>query len=342
MISKILALNAMESPKSGAGAFTRDLSVLSIVAVSGVAAWFVFPLDLPFLTRMITTGLLVLSLFLVLGQCGIATLGHAALYGMGAYAAAISCSHGVLNPVVLLFIGLFAGAIAGVLTGVIIVSASGLPQLVLSIALLQLFYELANRLRWLTGGSDGLPITPDPLLGFAWDLQGRTGFVVALLTLLVCLAVVLAVIRSPFGLVCRAIKVDPTRVRSLGIEIRPALLKMYGISGSIAGLAGALSAVTNGIVGLEALSFELSAKVLVMLVLGGVTSVAGALFGTVVFVSFEHLVAIANPFHWFTFLGVLLVVVARFLPNGLISLPSVVMPALRKPERRRRDARAAS
>lgn len=328
---------------SSARSLRRDLVFLSLVAVAGVFSWMLFPTDLPFLTRMIVTGLLVLSLFLVLGQCGIATLGQAALYGTGAYAAAISCSQGILEPTALLAIGAFAGAVSGLVTGAIIVSATGLPQLVLSIALLQLLYELANKMRWLTGGSDGLLISPDPVFGtFAWDLEGRTGFVVALLTMIPCLALVLLVVRSPFGLTCRAIKIDAIRVRSLGLNIQPALLKMYALSGGIAGLAGALSAVTNGIVGLESLSFDLSAKALVILVLGGASSVAGALLGTFVFVTFEHVVAIANPFHWFTFMGVLLVVVARFLPQGLISIPVVMTSRISKRSENRTDARSAS
>ena len=129
------------------------------------------------------------------------------------------------------------------------------------------------------------------------------------------------VVRSPFGLLCRGIRQDPIRIRAMGAPIVPNLLKMYAVSGAVAGVAGALAAITTGVVGLDSLSFEWSATALVMLVLGGTGTLYGGLLGTVVFMVFQHVVSAENPFHWLIMLGALLIAVVLFVPRGLQDLP---------------------
>src|SRR5262249_12592180 len=158
----------------------------------------------------------------------------------------------------------------------------GLPQLVLSIAVVQLLHEGANKASSWTGGSDGLSgIAPDPVLGiFAFDLWGRTAYWLSFAVLIVVFALLAIVVRSPFGLLCRGIKADPVRIRAMGAPVYPALLRMYAIAGIVAGMGGALSALASQVVALESLSFDLSASALVMLALGGVGMLYGALLGT--------------------------------------------------------------
>jgi branched-chain amino acid transport system permease protein len=150
---------------------------LSIIAL-GAIGYFLYPDDLAFLTRLIGIAFLVLSLDLVTGYCGVATLGHAAQFGVGAYAAGIACVRGIADPVALLAVGVFAGTIMGLISGALITRFRGLPQLVLSIAVGQLVAALANKLSWLTGGSDGLSgITPGKVFGiFNFDMYSRTAF----------------------------------------------------------------------------------------------------------------------------------------------------------------------
>jgi branched-chain amino acid transport system ATP-binding protein len=226
---------------------------IAAIALAGAVGFLAFPDDLAFLTRLIVAALFVLSLDLVVGYSGVATLGHAVLFGAGAYAAGVSCVQGLTDPMALLIVGACAGALMGVISGSLIVGFSGLPQLVLSIALVQLMNAVANKASWITGGSDGLSgITPAPVLGlFKFDLYGQTAYIFALLVLLATFAVLWKIVRSPFGLLCQGIKEDPIRVFSLGVEVRPALVRMYGISGAVAGLAGALAAITTGVVGLD-------------------------------------------------------------------------------------------
>lgn len=297
----------------------RDLLGLALIALVGLAGYWLFPDNLAFLTRVISVALLVLSLDLIVGYCGVASLGQGALYGAGAYAAGIACVHGITDPVLLILIGAAAGAVMGLLMGAIMLRAHGLPQLVLSIAIVQLLHEAANKASSITGGSDGLSgMSPVPLFGiFEFDLWGRSAYLFGLGLLLVVFAVLRFVTRSPFGMVCRGLKEDPLRISALGIYAFPVLLKMFVISGAVAGMGGALAAIATQVVGLDSVSFEISANALVMLVLGGIGHLYGALIGTVIFMALEHVVAAINPFHWMTLVGAVLIAIVLFAPRGL-------------------------
>lgn len=314
----------------------RDLLGVALVVVAGLAGYWLFPDNLSFLTRVISVALLVLSLDLITGYCGIASLGQAALYGAGAYAAGIACLHGVTEPFLLILIGAAAGAFAGLLMGALMLRAHGLPQLVLSIAIVQLLHEAANKAYSVTGGSDGLSgMVPAPLFGiFEFDLWGRAAYLFGLALLVVVFVALKLLVRSPFGMVCRGLKEDPLRVSALGIRAFPVLLRMFVISGAVAGMGGALGAVATQVVGLDSVSFELSANALVMLVLGGLGNLYGALIGTVAFMAVEHVVAAINPFHWMTLVGALLIAIVLFAPRGLSgTLDEAARLLARKPRR---------
>ncbi|TCA32328.1 branched-chain amino acid ABC transporter permease [Rhizobium leguminosarum bv. viciae] len=302
------------------GFIDRDLIGIAVIIAIAAIGYFAFPDNLALLTRMITIALLVLSLDLVTGYCGVATLGHAALFGSGAYAAGILSAHyGINDPLLMMLAGIAGGAVAGLLCGAIILRAHGLPQLVLSIALINLFHEFANKASSWTGGSDGLSgIAPDPVFGlFEFDLYGHTAFFFGMALLLIVFVLLRFLVRSPFGMLCRAIKQDPLRIRAMGASPKAALIRMYAISGAVAGVGGALNAISTQVVGLDSLSFTQSAEALVMLVLGGTGSLFGALSGTVIFMLFEDYVSAANPFHWLTMVGALLIAVVLFAPKGL-------------------------
>jgi branched-chain amino acid transport system permease protein len=222
----------------------------------------------------------------------------------------------------LIAIGAAAGAVAGLLMGTIMLRAHGLAQLVLSIAIVQLFHEAANKASGYTGGSDGLAgLMISPLFGmFEFDLWGQTAYLFGLALLVIVFVALKFVVTSPFGMLCRGIKEDPIRIRSMGAYVFPVLLKMFVISGAVAGMGGALAAISTQVVGLDSVSFELSANALVMLVLGGLGTLYGALIGTVIFMGFEHVVSAINPFHWMTMVGALLIAVVLAAPGGLSGL----------------------
>jgi branched-chain amino acid transport system permease protein len=311
----------------------RDLAGIAVILVAAIVGYFLFPNNLALLTRMIAIMLFVLSLDLVTGYCGVATLGHAALFGAGAYAAGIAAAHfGVTEPLTMIAIGAAGGALAGLVSGVVILRGHGLAQLVLSIAIIHLFHEAANKASAYTGGSDGLSgIAPDPILGlFAFDLWGRTAYVLGIILLIIVFVLLRNLVRSPFGMLCRGIRQDPIRISAMGASVKATLIKMYVISGAVAGIGGAFNAVSTQVVGLDSLSFTNSAEALVMLVLGGAGTLYGAFIGTIVFIGVEDFVSAANPFHWLTIVGALLIAVVLFAPKGLYGTAAALVERYRK------------
>jgi branched-chain amino acid transport system permease protein len=314
-----------------------ELIGVAVIAALGAAGYLLFPDDLAFLTRLMSITFLVLSLDLVTGYCGVATLGQAALFGIGAYAAGNACIAGLTDPFALLAIGAAGGALAGLLSGALITRFRGLPQLVISIAFSQLVAALSNKLASVTGGSDGLSgIVPAPVLRvFSFDMYSRTAFVFSVVVLAVVFAFLMRFVRSPFGLLCRGIKDDDLRVQMIGAAVYPRLVIMYGVSGAVAGVGGALTAITTGVVGLDSVGFERSAEALVMLVLGGAGNLWGALTGAVLFQVFEHIVSATNPFHWMTLIGLLLILIVVFAPKGVFRGLSIAWSKLQSRRRPR-------
>lgn len=331
-------INVDTAGRKPAGQLERDAGGLLAIAVIGLAGYWLFPDNLALLTRIVSIALLVLSLDLIVGYCGIASLGQGALYGAGAYAAGIASLHGVTDPFLLILVGAGAGAATGLVMGAVMLRAHGLPQLVLSIAIVQLLHEAANKASSVTGGSDGLAgMAPDAIFGiFPFDLWGRSAYLFGLALLLVIFAALKFVVQSPFGMLCRGAKADSLRVSALGVFVFPVLLKMFVISGAVAGIGGALGAIATQVVGLDSVSFEISANALVMLVIGGIGNLYGALVGTVIFMMLEHIVASINPFHWMTLVGAVLIAVVLAAPRGL----SGTLDELRQLMRRRWDARS--
>jgi branched-chain amino acid transport system permease protein len=286
------------------------LPYLLLVAI-GALVYFVFPDQLALFSRIAIMAIFVMSLDLVVGYGGLASLGHAALYGVGAYAAGLTAMHLAPDPLLGLFVGAAVGALVALLSGLFILRYDGLTFLMLSIAVSQILGNLASKLRDWTGGDDGLTgYANSAVLGVArFDLYGKVAFLYSGVALLVCLFVMRRLMGSPFGLSCVGIHQNRLRMAAIGCNVRGQLLKLYTAAGFFAGVAGALSAQTNQIVGLDSLGFELSAEALVMLVLGGAGTLYGAIAGAAVFMVIQHVASTINPYHWLFIIGGLLVFV---------------------------------
>jgi branched-chain amino acid transport system permease protein len=288
-----------------------------LVLLVGALAWFGLPEQLGLVLRIAITALLVLSLDLVVGVAGVATLGHAALFGAGAYAAGFMALHLNADPLVGLATGIAGGALVALVSGAFVLRYQGFTLLMLTVAVAQILQALVQRFRDVTGGDDGLTgYFNTPLLGlFEFDLEGRTAAAYATLVLALGCWVAQRVVNSPFGLSVRGIHENRARMAALGTPVLPRLLAMYTLAGALAGAAGALSAQTNAIVGSDTLGFALSAEILVMLVLGGAGRLYGALIGAVVFTLLHHTAASVNPYHWLFVVGLALMGVV-LLPPG--------------------------
>jgi len=301
----------------------KGLALDVLLIGAGIAAFYLFPDNLGFLTRVLIMIIMVLSLDLVLGYAGIATLGHAALFGTGAYAAGLFAVFVSGDPLLGLGVGAIAGAAIAFVSGLILMRAHGLTLLMLSIAVAQVLQEIANKERPITGGSDGLlGIDMDPIFGiFAFDFFGKTGYWYALIVLFVVFFILKIVVASPFGLVARGIHESAPRMRAIGTPVYWRLVGIYTLAGAVAGIAGALSAQVTELVSLDALGFALSAEALIMLILGGLGRLYGAFFGTIIFMTVHHTAASIDPFNWLFVIGALVLIVVYFVPEGLLGLP---------------------
>lgn len=283
----------------------------------GLAACLLMPDQLGLLTRIFIIGLLVLSLDLVVGVAGLATLGHSALFGVGAYAAGIFALRVMPDPLVGLGVGLLAGALLAGLSGAFLLRYQGFTFLMLTVAISQLVLSVAHKARDWTGGDDGLSgYLMAPLLGrFEFDLEGRVAAYYALAVLVLGFYVARRIVDSPFGLAVRGIHESRARMAALGTPVYGRLLLIYTLAGALAGVAGALSAQTTAVVGLDSLSFGLSAEVLVMLILGGAGRLSGAVIGAALFLVLHHTASSINPYHWLFIVGALLMGVVLMPPG---------------------------
>ncbi|MBP6900157.1 MAG: branched-chain amino acid ABC transporter permease [Burkholderiaceae bacterium] len=287
----------------------------------GLLACAALPDQLGLLARLFITALFVLSLDLVVGVAGLATLGHAALFGAGAYAAGLFALHALADPLAGLAVGMAAGALLAAASGALLLRYQGFTFLMLTVAVSQIVLNLVQKGRSWSGGDDGLAgFSIAPLLGLdalAFDLQGRVAAVYSLLVLVLCLYLARRLVDSPFGLAVRGIHENRARMAALGTPVRPRLWLMYTLAGALAGAAGALSAQIHAVVGMDSLSFALSAEALVMLILGGAGRLVGALVGATVFTLLHHTAASINPYHWLFVVGALLMAVVLLPPGRL-------------------------
>jgi branched-chain amino acid transport system permease protein len=285
-----------------------------------VAVIFVFPGRLVLGSQVLITGLFALSLDLVLGYAGIVSLGHAAMFGAGAYTAGLLARHGWGEPLSGLLLAGIAGAAVAWATSFIAVRGGDLTRLMVTLGIGLMLYEAANQAASITGGVDGLSdMMVRDLLGiFRFDLAGKTAYVYSLVVLFAVFVVCRRLVRSPFGLSLRGIRDGPTRMPAIGSPVRRRLIAVYTLAGGIAGIAGALLAQTTQFVGLEVLGFNRSADLLIMVVLGGPGWLYGALIGAAVFMIAQNQLSSVNPVYWQFWLGLLLVALVFGARGGVV------------------------
>ena len=298
----------------------RPIELLPLVAM--VAAWFLFGDSLPFASQVLIAILFALSLDLVLGYAGIVTLGHAAFFGTGAYAAGIFAIHVCAEPLSGLMVAAAAAGIVGLASGFVILRTQGLSQLMLTLAIAALLGEAANKAAFITGGNDGLQgIEMSPVLGlFRFDLYGRTSYLYCAAVLCLGWMLVRRLVHSPFGQSLLGIRENTARMRAIGAQVRQRLLITYTIAAAIAGTAGGLLAETTQFVGQGVLGFERSGDLLVMLVFGGIGRLYGAFVGAALFMIAQDQLAKFDPVFWNFWIGLLLVLTVMFARGGVLGL----------------------
>ncbi|WP_432726370.1 branched-chain amino acid ABC transporter permease [Variovorax sp. W6] len=277
------------------------------------AAAFALPLVMPshslLVNEIAIVALFAMSLDLILGYTGIVSLGHAAFFGFGAYAAALFAKLVMPDPTVGLLFATVLAALLGMVASVTILRGSDLTRLMVTLGTALLLLELANKLDWLTGGADGLQgVVMGPVLGmFEFDLYGRTAAWYSLAVMLVLFLVMRRLVHSPFGATLKAIRDNRLRAMAIGIPVVSRLVVIYTVAAGIAGAAGALLAQTTGFASLDVLAFDRSADVLLMLVIGGVGWLYGGVAGAIVFKLLQTWLSAVTPQYWMFWIGLILV-----------------------------------
>lgn len=285
-----------------------------------VLAYFVFPDNLVLLTQIAITALFCLSLDLILGYAGIVSLGHAAFFGVGAYAAGLLAAHGLGEPFMGLGVAALVCAVLGFVTSLLVLRGADLTRLMVTLGVAMMLYELANKLTYITGGVDGLQgMEMQPVLGqFRFDLQGKTAYWYAVVVLFSLFWGARKLVHSPFGLSLKGIRLNVGRMPAIGAPVNARLCAVYTLGAAYAGVAGALLAQTTQFVALDVLSFNRSAELLLILVLGGSGSLYGAIIGTIVFMTAHHVLSDMNPEYWQFWLGALLLLIVLFARDGVM------------------------
>ena len=286
-----------------------EFAVLAVLLLS----WELLPTHALLLNEIAILALFAVSLDLILGYAGIVSLGHAAFFGMGSYAAAIFAKLVMPDPWVGMAVAIGSAALLGLMCSVLILRGSDLTRLMVTLGVASILYELANKLDTLTGGADGLqgvvmgPLRT-PLGAFDFDITGRTAYGYTLLVLIVCLLLARRLVHSPFGYSLQALRDNRLRAQSIGLSVNARLVAVYTVAGGMAGAAGALLAQTSGFASLDVFDFHRSAEVLLVLVIGGTGYLYGGIFGAIVFKLLHDAVSAWTPQYWNFWLGLFLVV----------------------------------
>lgn len=291
-----------------------------------------FPGYLMLGSQILIAGLFALSLDLVMGYAGIVSLGHAAFFGTGAYTAGLLASHGWHEPLSGLLAGSAAAAAVGLPVSLLVVRGQDLGRLIVTLGVGMLFFEAANKAAFITGGVDGLSgMELGRLFGlFDFDLFGRTAYLYSLGVLFLLFLLCRRLVHSPFGLSLRGIKESGKRMASLGVPVQRRLITVFVIAAALAGAAGALLAQTTQFVGLDSLSFQRSAELLIMLVLGGTGRLYGALIGAALFLLAQDVLSGLDPVYWQFWLGLMLVVVVLYARGGVLGGFDLLAERLRR------------
>jgi branched-chain amino acid transport system permease protein len=293
-----------------------------LVAVVLVAAPFGLPLfAMTLLTEALILGLLAMSLDLMVGYTRLVSFGHAAAYGLGAYASGYLLLHTSLSlPLAVLAAALLAGVVA---IGVawVCTLAKGVSFSMLTLAFAQLLYAVAFKWTSVTGASDGLAGIPRRAGPFGITVfQTKNGYYYLVLAcLLGAYAFCRSLVRSPFGAVLRGIRENEAKTLSLGYNTRLYKIAVVAISYALGGLAGALYSPFAGFANTELLFWLFSGQVLIMVIVGGQGTLLGPILGAAFFMLLEHVLSLYTE-SWSLFFGLIFIGFVMFAPEGIWGL----------------------
>jgi branched-chain amino acid transport system permease protein len=273
---------------------------------------------LALLTSVLIFGLLAASLDLLIGYTGLPSLGHAAFFGVGAYAAALVSTELSGNLFLVLAVATVAGGLVAGIVGALGVRSRGIYLLMLTLAVAELLRNVAETWTSVTGGANGIIGIPAPSM-FSESLE-ITGLVSTYYYVLIAFAVGYLALRmvvvSPFGRALVGIRENPERMESLGYAVALYKLGSFVIAGAIGGYAGGLFVQNDRFISPEAVSFLVSVLVIIMILIGGIGTLYGPVLGAVIVLYLRD--ELSTRFErWQLLLGLVFVLFVYFLPGGI-------------------------
>ena len=274
----------------------------------------------PYLLRLATEILLigtaVMSLNLVTGQGGLVSLCHGALFGAAAYAAALLAQHAGVSLAATLAVGVATGALLALIVALISLRSSGLFFLVATLIAGQLLWEIAFHWREATGGADGLRGFTASAGGRPWWAQPLWLYALAAAWACASLALLRRYLRQPAGIALQALRDQPLRMQALGYSTGRIRAQAFAVSGGVAGGAGALYPFINLYISPESVHWSFSASLLIMGVIGGIRSLAGAYCGAAIYLLIQTYLSSYTD-RWQLLIGLLFVLTVLFMPEGI-------------------------
>ena len=292
------------------------LAAAAVVALAAVGPFLpAYPLTL--LTQALIVGILAMSLDVILGYTGLSSLGHAAYFGVGAYAVAIMATERQAGLLACLAMGVLLAAATAAVFGLLAIRATGTYFLMITLALGMVIWGLAFRWVSLTKGDNGIAGVPRPVLG-PLDLSGPVPFFYfCLLSALVAWVLMGLLVVSPFGLGLRGIRGSETRMRALGYNVWLNKYAAFVVSGVFAGFGGTLWAYYNGFVSPNDVQLVTSVETLLMVALGGPGTLIGPALGAGIIVFLKNFVSVYTK-RWLLILGGTYIGVILFAPSGIV------------------------
>jgi branched-chain amino acid transport system permease protein len=329
------AMDASAPAKERLGGYFAGLArwkigeILFWFALAG--AYFVPGMNIILLGQIFIWGLFAMSLDILLGYRGIPSLGHAGFFGIGAYAAGFLGKYGWTEPITGLIASMAIAGAVGLVTGRFVQRVHGVALLMVTLSLNLILYDAVHRATDLTGGDDGLQgIVISNVLGiFRFDIFGKTAYWYALSVAFALFLLARALVKSPFGLALLGARENTRRMIMMGAPVERDVSFVFAISAALAGAAGALLTQTTQFVAPPVLSFERSADVLVILIIGGTARLYGAFVGAIVFLFMRDWLATLSPVYWYFWIGLVLVIVVAFFRRGILPTLEILWQRVR-------------
>ena len=286
---------------------------------------FIAPLVIPIywvmlLSEVLIMGLMAVSFNLLLGYTGLLSFGQGAFFGIGAYTTALMLQAGYENLFMILLSGILVALLAALIVGFFSVRLDEIFFAMITLAFGMMFFSIAHNWLDVTGGSDGLPIFNLPSLNlFGLELTFYSPinmYYLVFVTVLIGICLLWMIVHSPFGLILKAMRENKQRVSFVGGNVKTLRIVAFAISGAFTGLAGVLFSLFNNMATPEFMHWSFSTKPIIMSIIGGTGVFLGPLFGAGIFFVLEQII-IQYTENWMFFLGVILVPIVLFFPQGV-------------------------